>query len=438
MTTKRTVGQLLAELRGIATPADIRAAANAGAAAPALKNNTHIHLPPNFSAFESVAQAAALAARENVKVLGVSNYYDFTVYGEFIAQARQRGIFPLFGLEIIAMIDELRRTGAKLNDPGNPGKLYICGKGITRFGDLSSEAAQLMQIIRRNDTARMAEMIRRMERAFSAHGVTAALDLQAVIGRIVARHGCDRATVYPQERHAAQAFQEVLFEKVQPGQRLDKLAAILGQRGQTANPDRSRDWCQSPLDPVKVQNDIRAHLMKAGKPAFVEEQFVNFEEARRLILELGGIPCYPVVADGAAPVSPFEESPEKLIGNLKPWGLTCVEFITLRNKPDVLARYVSALRAAGLAVTAGTEHNTLDLVALEPACAGGAAVPAEVKEILWEGACVVAAHQFLCLHGECGFVDKQGRPNPAYKDAEERIGAFRKLGAAVVKRYLEG
>ena len=67
------------------------------------------------------------------------------------------------------------------------------------------------------------------------------------------------------------------------------------------------------------------------------------------------------------------------------------------------------MRAAGLAVTAGTEHNTLDLIPFDPFCKDGD-VPASVREIFWEGACVVAAHQFLSLHGECGYVDADGRP----------------------------
>ncbi len=45
--------------------------------------NAHIHLPPNFSAFESVAEAVDLAAQQGVGVLGVSNYYDYEVYGDF-------------------------------------------------------------------------------------------------------------------------------------------------------------------------------------------------------------------------------------------------------------------------------------------------------------------------------------------------------------------
>ena len=108
----------------------------------------------------------------------------------------------------------------------------------------------------------------------------------------------------------------------------------------------------------------------------------------------------------------------------------------MRNTPEALGQYVRAMRAAGLVVTAGTEHNTLDLLPIEPTCLKGVPVPDDVKDLFWEGACVVAAHQFLTLHGECGFVDAQGKPNPAYPHANARIAAFRSLGAAVIHRYL--
>ena len=70
-------------------------------------------------------------------------------------------------------------------------------------------------------------------------------------------------------------------------------------------------------DAVKIQNEIRSHLMKAGKPAYVEETFVSFDDACRLILELGGIPCYPTLADGTSPICPFETPVEKLIDEIK-------------------------------------------------------------------------------------------------------------------------
>ena len=36
----------------------------------------------------------------------------------------------LFGLEFISVLEEQQRRGIKINDPGNPGRAYICGKGI--------------------------------------------------------------------------------------------------------------------------------------------------------------------------------------------------------------------------------------------------------------------------------------------------------------------
>ena len=108
------------------------------------KANAHIHLPPNFSAFATVGQAVDLAAQQGVSVLGASNYYDYDVYGEFGKLALARGIYPLFGLEIIAMSQPLRATGVKINDPGNPGKIYVCGKGITRFAPMNAEASRLL------------------------------------------------------------------------------------------------------------------------------------------------------------------------------------------------------------------------------------------------------------------------------------------------------
>ncbi|MHC4555059.1 MAG: hypothetical protein ACYSUS_07170, partial [Planctomycetota bacterium] len=98
-----------------------------------LTYNSHIHLPPNFSAFKRVEQAVQIASDEGVQVLGCGNYYDYSVYQQFTETAQSKGIFPLFGTEIIALETDLQEQGIRINDPGNPGKYYICGKGISRF-----------------------------------------------------------------------------------------------------------------------------------------------------------------------------------------------------------------------------------------------------------------------------------------------------------------
>lgn len=418
----------LSYLKSLGTPGEMAAPRGAGHPKPArLKVNTHIHLPPNFSAFQTVQQAIDLSASQQVQVLGVSNYYDYDVYGDFVDGARQAGIFPLFGLEIISLIDDLVKAGVKINDPGNPGKMYICGKGITRFAPFNAEGERLLGIIRRNDSQRMREVVAKLAEVFGARGLPLPLTESDVIEMVARRHQCPRERIYLQERHVCQAFQEALSAKVPAAGRLEKLAMVFG----LSEPPKF-----GPEDAVKIQNEIRAQLMKAGKPAYVVETFVNFDQAFQLILELGGIPTYPTLADGVSPGCPFEQPVEQLIENLRKRGFTSAEFIPVRNSPEVLRQYVLAMRSAGLVVTAGTEHNTLDLLPIEPTCLQGAPIPEDVMEIFWEGACVVAGHQFLTLHGQCGFVDAQGRPNPAYPDAEARIAAFKSLGEAVIHRYI--
>jgi len=425
--TRYTFAEALAELRALGTPEEMMALAERGYAPPArLRCNSHIHLPPNFSAFVSVEQAVDLADTQDVRVVGVTNYYDYEVYGDFALLARRRGVFPLFGLEIIALIERLVREGVKINDPGNPGRIYVCGKGATGFSPMSAEAQRLLEIIRRNDRQRMGTMVRRLAEVFEQRGLPLGLDENDVIEMVVRRHACPRHRVYLQERHICQAFQEALFERVPVEKRPEKLAAVLGV------PPKA-----GPQDAVKIQNEIRTHLLKAGKPAFVEERFLSFEEAYRMILELGGVPCYPTLADGTSPICPYEQPVEALIARIREAGMYAAEFIPVRNSPEVLRQYVLAMRAAGLVVTGGTEHNTLDLLPIEPTCVKGAPVPEDVRDVFWEGACVVAAHQFLCAHGRCGFVDGKGRPNPDYRGDEQRIAAFRRLGAAVIRRYMD-
>jgi uncharacterized protein YbjT (DUF2867 family) len=175
--------------------------------------NAHVHVPPNFSAFGSVGEAVRRAAAEGVRVLGVSNYYDYRVYGEFAAEARRQGVYPLFGMEVIAAVEEPARKGVRVNDPDNPGRMYLCGKGITKYERMTKRAKELIGIIRGNDERRMREMIEKLAGLFRGAGVETGLDNETVVRMMVERYGCERDAVTLQERHVALAFQEVLFEE---------------------------------------------------------------------------------------------------------------------------------------------------------------------------------------------------------------------------------
>jgi len=388
--------------------------------------NSHVHFPPNFSAFDSVDQAIDMASEQGIGVLGTGNYYDYSIYRDFVTLAQAKGIFPLFGTEIIALDRDLLDRGIRVNDPGNPGKIYICGKGITAFERPNQVAIDLLATIRQGDEKRIDTMINKMAQVFKDAGLDTQLNAQAIINRVAKRHGCDPNTIVLQERHVAQAFQKIVSERVDIDVVLDMLQTIFG-----ASPKSTLD------DAVGLQGEIRSFLMKAGKPCFVPEDFVDLHQASTLIRALGGVVCYPVLADGSNPRTEYEASPAQLVESLKAHGIGLAEFIPVRNEADVLAEYVTALRDAGIAVVAGTEHNTLDLIGLAPACTGGTPIPETIQSIFWEGTCVVAAHQFLTAQGQPGFEDAQGTPHPAYASAEDRIKAFKALGEAVINTYFK-
>jgi hypothetical protein len=62
-------------------------------------------------------------------------------------------------------------------------------------------------------------------------------------------------------------------------------------------------------------------------------------------------------------------------------------------------------------------------------------VPEPVKEIFWEGACVVAAHEFLTANGHRGYVDEAGKLQAGFASSNARITAFAKIGSEVMASY---
>lgn len=385
------------------------------AVAPA---NSHVHLPPNFSAFSSVDQAVTLASEQGLAVLGVSNYYDYTVYGPFSEMAVKQGIFPLYGTELIGMMPELRDKGERLNDPGNPGKIYICGKGITGLQKPSEKAEHWLDTIRSNDKQRMAKMIELVSGVFQSHGLDVTLTFDQIVSDIATRYGCPAATVWLQERHIAEAFEKALNANISEAELPAVLEKLLGKPSKAASAN----------DAATIQGELRSALMKAGKPAFVEEQFIELEGAMELIYGLQGIPCYPVLADGADPMCEFEQDPVQLAERIKALGFLAAELIPIRNSPQVLREFTQAFHDAGLIVTAGTEHNTPDLIPMMPTCKDGSEIAPDLQAIYWQGACCIAAHQYLKLNGEPGCT--------GVELSTTTIADLAKLGQVVMQRYV--
>ena len=129
---------------------------------------------------------------------------------------------------MVCLLEDLRQAGDRVNDPANPGKTYLCGKGITQFAPMNAAAAGLMGTVRSIDSDRIAAMIDKLNGVFARGGVETSLTEGSVKAAVVSRYGVPADTVYLQERHVAQAFQEALFVAVRPGAVPAALARVLG------------------------------------------------------------------------------------------------------------------------------------------------------------------------------------------------------------------
>ncbi|GAK57404.1 DNA polymerase III [Candidatus Vecturithrix granuli] len=385
-----------------------------------LYTNLHVHLPPNFGSIQSIDDAIAHAKQEQIVVLGASNYYDHTIYTTFAQAAVKAGIIPVFGVEVLTMDEALQAGGILTNDPKNPGKLYICGKGLTRFDDLDDATLVIWQKIRSGDAQRIEQMIDRLNQIDFLGQCEIRLQYDVIAQTVAEEKRVPVHTVFLQERHLVQALQQAIWEHIPEKDR----AAWLQQLYGVQNAIEAEDV-------VKVQNDLRTYLLKQGRAAYVDECFVSPEEAAQLILGLGGYVSYPALIDGAPSISPFEGPPEVLVEHLLERKIPAAEVIPTRNNLDTLTLYVKTLRAYGIAVGAGTEHNDAVWLPLLPHCKRNVPLSDELLSIFWEGACVAVAHQYLQAKG----AEKGVRFLPDAAARHSQIQELAAIGASVIATF---
>ena len=389
----------------------------AGVAIPLV--NTHVHFPPNFSAFRTVEDAIGTAAAEGARAVGISNFFDQQVYAEFRDQADAAGIVALYGLEFITLDDDLAAAGIRVNDPANPGRMYLCGKGIAPFKQKSATAQRIATEIRGGNDERATAMVGKLADWFLTCGLDTGLTAEVIAHEVAYAAEVPVGWVSLQERHIAMAFQRALFT-LPPDERVSVLERAYGSASTVDSEDAGA-----------LQGEIRSRLIKVGTPGYVPEVPLGFADAYRYVLEMDGIPTYPTLADGVSPVCPFEDPAEKLASQLVARGIHAAELIPIRNTVACVDAYVRAFTGAGMVVMGGTEHNTPDRIPIEVACVDGP-VSDDARRAFWEATCVVAAHQHLLANGEPGYVDATGARTG--DDLAARRAELVALGAALITK----
>ena len=150
--------------------------------------NAHLHTPYSFSAFRDVADALDRAAAEGVKVVGINDFYSTDGYGEWQEGCAARGLFPLFGIEFISLNEEDQAAGLRVNDPNNPGRTYVSGKGLAYPVVLSGEPLRQLEAVKAEANAQVEKMCAKLNDWLKAQGSPIVLDFQEIKENLIV--GC--------------------------------------------------------------------------------------------------------------------------------------------------------------------------------------------------------------------------------------------------------
>ncbi len=378
--------------------------------------NGHIHTPHSFSAFSEISQAFDMAKNEGVSILGINDFYTTDGYDEFAELAIENKVFPLFNIEFMGLQKDLQEAGVRVNDPSNPGRTYFSGKGLCQPAKMSDASAEVMKNLKAESNRQTFEMVDKLNTFFAENDIDIQFDAEEVQSRL--------AINLFRERHIAQAIRIAVFEKEETD---------LG-RAALLNKIFSGKQVKSAIDDVAgLENEIRGNLLKAGGAAFVPEDpkaFLSLEQVMDFIIDAGGIPCYPCLLDfGDENYTDFEGDKKKLLETLKSKNVYSIELIPGRNKFHILKDFVKFFHENDFVVTFGSEHNTPKLDPIKLSAGGGVDLDEELKQINYEGAAVVAAHQYLVANDKEGYL----------KDGIAKTGEkayFIELGKAVIAKFL--
>jgi hypothetical protein len=374
---------------------------------PRCGTNCHIHTSESFSVFRSPSEAVWQAAREGLAVLGINDHYTVAGHAEFRRACHVAGVAAAFSVEAVAMDRPAADAGLKLNDPDNPGRIYLCGKGVTKVPPESTPEMRSLARMRAALERRNREMASKVQRLFQdrlgANGPT--------WDDVVALTPRGNAT----ERHLAYAI--LMRLQALAAQERKPLAEIMAKFSGSATP--------AGADNAALQILLRSKLLKAGAPCYVPEDpeaFVSVEELRSIFLAFGSIPTYPVLGN---PILVGEQDIDVLLDRLEGMGFHAVEVIPHRNTRERLREIVTAARRRWWPVFNGTEHNTPESrPLLDPF-----ALDAEFEPWFRQSTAVLLAHQRQVADGKPGFVDRQG--TPTIPDAQVRFEQFCRIGGRI-------
>lgn len=371
--------------------------------------NCHIHTPYSFSPFSDMSSAFEMAEKEKIALLGINDLYVTDGYDAFHKGCLVNNIFPMFNIEFIGVLKEEQQKGIRLNDRNNPGRVYFSGKGLDYpFHTGFILRKQLKSVIKESQN-KIRAMISKLNHMIKIEHPQLSLSYEEIKKKYA--HDLVR------EHHVAKALRILTLGSFKaPEEQVQFIEKLYGGKKSTT----------SLSDDAALENEIRLNILKKGGTAFVEENensYLELKKIIRIIIKAGGIPCYPVLLDDTSgSFTEFETDPEELFTSLRQLGIECIELIPGRNDITVIRKFVEFFHKKGFIITFGTGHKTSEMIPLTVTSRGSLSLDPYLKRIGWEGACVIAAHQYLRADGRQGYVLPDGTHSAKQKNDLVNLG----------------
>jgi DNA polymerase III alpha subunit len=214
--------------------------------------NGHIHTPYSFSAFTDLDSLFSTARNEEIKLLGINDFYVTDGYLEFYKGCISNGIFPLFNIEFIGLMKDEQKHGIRINDPNNPGRIYFCGKGLDYPFNLDLKKNGELCLVKEESQNQLRAMVSRLNTLISEANPSLRLNFDEIKNRYA--HDLVR------ERHIAKAVRILAAENYKSAEeQLGFFEKIYGGKKSKAGLS----------DPASLENEISSNLLKASGAALV-------------------------------------------------------------------------------------------------------------------------------------------------------------------------
>lgn len=368
--------------------------------------NLHVHTNESFSYFSSPTESVMRAYDENVYYFGINDHYTIDGHGEFRAACAIAGLEPFYSIEAIALDVVTLAMKRRFNDPNNPGRIYIIGKGVTKDLGKGSREEGIFDGMKEAIRKRNMRIVERMNAHAEGKGVP--LDLRYDDVRALTPKGNST------ERHVVQAFCEKVGSLSKSGdERIGLFEKLLGVKLDNKTVE----------DQAELQTLVRAKLVKSGMPCYVEEDekaFTSIQNLVQIFRQYGTIPTYGVMGN---PITEEEDDLEALFKKVTGMGMYGLDLFEFRTKLERAREIVEAARAYGLPVFIGTEHNTKT----EAPLTGEIGRDPGLYPYLKESADFLKGHQLLSELCDFGYLDAGG--SARFGDLNEGFRFFAGVGA---------